>query len=80
MTTEERLGDDIVRIETKLAYIEDFMNKLQAIAVEQRKAFEAVRRDAAAHFGDSIEHFLRQELTEEQKRAYQTTILGEVKL
>jgi len=52
----------------------------QAIAVEQRKAFEAVRRDAAAHFGDSIEHFLRQELTEEQKRAYQTTILGEVKL
>lgn len=51
-----------------------------AIEAEQRKAFEAVRRDAAEHLGDTIERFLRQELTDEQKRAYQATILGEVKL
>ena len=52
----------------------------QAIAAEQGKAFEAVRRDAAAHLGDTIEHFLRQDLTDGQKRAYQADILNEVTL
>ena len=52
----------------------------QAIHVEQRKAFESVRREAATNLSDTIERFLRQKLTEEQKRAYQTEILGEVKL
>ncbi len=52
----------------------------QAIEAEQRKAFEALRRDSAAHFGDTIELFLRQKLTEDQKRAYQAEILNEVRL
>jgi len=52
----------------------------QAIEAEQRKAFEAVRRDSAEKLGDTLEKFLRQELTDDQKRAYQTAILGEVKL
>jgi len=52
----------------------------QAIAAEQRKAFEAVRRDAAAHIADMVEGVLRSELTDEQKRAYQRRVLGEVKL
>jgi len=52
----------------------------QMIAAEQSKAFEAVRRDAAAHLGDMIEHFLRQDLTDDQKRSYQAEILNEVTL
>ncbi len=52
----------------------------QAIMAEQRKAFEAVRLEAAKHLADSIEAFLRNELTEEQKRAYQQGIINEVRL
>ena len=52
----------------------------QALDVERRKAVEAVRLDAATHLGEVLERFLRQELTEEQKRAYQSAIVGEVKL
>lgn len=48
MTTEERLGDDIVRIETKLAYIEDFMNKLQNIAVEHTEAIDRLKNENKA--------------------------------
>jgi len=48
MTTEERFGDDIVRIETKLAYIEDFMNKLQAIAVEHTEAIDRLKNENKA--------------------------------
>lgn len=48
MTTEERLGDDIVRIETKLAYVEDFMNKLQAIVVEHSEALERLKNENKA--------------------------------
>ena len=52
----------------------------QAIAVEQRKAVEAVRLDMAAHIGVALERLLRQNLTDEQKRAYQADILNEVRL
>jgi SlyX protein len=48
MTTEERFGDDIVRIETKLAYIEDFMNKLQAIVVEHTEAIDRLKNENKA--------------------------------
>jgi SlyX protein len=48
MTTEERLGDDIVRIETKLAYIEDFMNKLQTIVVEHTEAIDRLKNENKA--------------------------------
>lgn len=52
----------------------------QAIEVERRKAAEAVRLDAATHLNELVERFLKQELTDEQKRMYQQTIMGEVRL
>jgi F-type H+-transporting ATPase subunit b len=52
----------------------------QAIAAEQRKATEAVRLDAARQLGETIERLLRQNLTDEQKRAYQAVMLNEVKV
>jgi len=52
----------------------------QALELERGKAAEAVRLDAANRLADTLEHFLRQELTDAQKRAYQTEFLGEVKL
>jgi F-type H+-transporting ATPase subunit b len=52
----------------------------RAIEAEQRKAFEAVRRASAAQLCEAFERFVRQELTEEQKRAYQRDILGEVRV
>ena len=52
----------------------------QAIAAEESKAIEAVRLDAAKHLGDTIERLLRQNLTDEQKRAYQAAMLDEVKV
>ena len=50
----------------------------QAIAAEQRRAIEAVRSSAAEYLCDELEQFLRHELTEEQRRAYQQTVVGEV--
>jgi F-type H+-transporting ATPase subunit b len=50
----------------------------RSIAAEQRRAIEAVRSSAAEQFCDSLEQFLRQELTEEQRRAYQQSVVGEV--
>jgi len=52
----------------------------RAVEAEQRKASEAVRLDAAMHLSETIEHLLRQNLTDEQKRAYQAEMLKEVKL
>ena len=50
------------------------------IEAAQRLASEAVRRDAAAHLGETLERLLRGHMTDEQKRAYQAEILNEVKL
>ena len=52
----------------------------RAVAAEQRKAIEAVRLDAAMHLGETLEHLLRQKLTDEQKRVYQADMLKEVKV
>jgi len=52
----------------------------RAVAAEQRKAAEAVRLDAAMHLSETIEKLLRQNLTDEQKRAYQSEMLKEVKV
>lgn len=52
----------------------------ESIRAEQRKAFEMVRREAAQQMIDSIETFVRSELTDEQKRAYQESMLQEVRL
>lgn len=57
-----------------------FDEATQAIDAEQRKAFEAVRHEAAAHLCDTLETLLRQTLTDEQKRAYQAKIVNEVQL
>lgn len=43
-TTHER----ITHIETKLAYLEDFMNKLQSIAVEHTEAIERLKGENRA--------------------------------
>ncbi len=50
----------------------------RSIAAEQRRAIEAVRSSAAEQLCDTLEQFLRNELTEEQRRAYQQTVVGEV--
>jgi F0F1-type ATP synthase membrane subunit b/b' len=50
----------------------------RAIAAEQLRALEAVRSSAAEQFCDTLEQFLRHELTEEQRRAYQQSAVGEV--
>jgi len=50
----------------------------RSIAAEQRRAIEAVRSSAAEQLCDTLEQFLRHELTEEQRRAYQQSVVGEV--
>ena len=50
------------------------------IEVEMRKAAETVRLEAAKNVGELVERLVRGNITEEQKRAYQSDILGEVKL
>lgn len=39
--TEER----IVQLETKLAYLEDFLNQIQGVAVENSKTIEMLREE-----------------------------------
>ncbi len=39
--TEER----IVQLETKLAYLEDFLNQLQGVAVENSRTIEKLREE-----------------------------------
>ena len=39
--TEER----IVQLETKLAYLEDFLNQLQGVAVENSRTIEMLREE-----------------------------------
>ncbi|MDO4505883.1 MAG: SlyX family protein [Spirochaetales bacterium] len=39
--TEER----IIQLETKLAYLEDFLNQLQAVAVENSATIEKLREE-----------------------------------
>ncbi len=56
-TTTER----ITRIETKLAYLEDFMSKLQAIAVEHTEAIDRLKaenralRDKLGELDDAVQ-------------------------
>jgi F-type H+-transporting ATPase subunit b len=50
------------------------------IEVEKRKAVEAVRLDVAKNLGELVERLLLKNLTDEQRRAYQSDILSEVKL
>ena len=52
----------------------------RVIEGEHRKAFETLRLDAADRLTDALERMLRQNLTEEQKQAYQADLMKEVKL
>jgi len=44
----EKSDDRIVQLEIKLAYIEDFMNKIQAIVVDQEEAIDRLKGENAA--------------------------------
>lgn len=50
------------------------------IDVEYRKSFEALRLDAAARMTDTLEQMMRLTLTAEQKQAYQSQLVNEVKV
>lgn len=57
-----------------------FAEAEREIEMAQRQASETVRRDAASYLGETVERLLRGHMTDEQKRAYQSEILNEVKL
>ena len=38
-------NDELVAIETKLSYMEDFINKLQAVSVEHTEQIEILRKE-----------------------------------
>ena len=44
----EDYGERITALETKFSYLEDFMNKLQAIAVEHTEAIDRLRAENKA--------------------------------
>jgi F-type H+-transporting ATPase subunit b len=50
------------------------------IEVEYRKSFEALRLDAASRITDTLEQMMRLTLTAEQKKAYQSQLVSEVKV
>jgi F-type H+-transporting ATPase subunit b len=50
------------------------------IALEYSKSSEALRLDASTRMMDALEQMLRLSLTDEQKKAYQSELLKEVKL
>jgi len=44
----EKSDDRIVQLEIKLAYLEDFMNKIQTIVVDQEEAIDRLKGENAA--------------------------------
>ena len=55
MSTDIETEKRIVALETKLAYIEDFVNQLQQAVLEQKTELDALRREnktLAAKLGD----------------------------
>jgi len=52
----------------------------RVIQGEYRKAFETLRHNAADNISKTVEKLIRQNLTEEQKRAYHEEMLKEVQL
>ena len=41
----DRIEERIIQIETKLAYLEDFLNQIQGVAVENSKTIEMLREE-----------------------------------
>ena len=41
-------NDKIIQLEIKLAYLEDFMNKIQAIVVEHEETIDKIKGENAA--------------------------------
>lgn len=46
--TGNDVGEQLVRIETKLSYLEDFLAKLQSIAVEHTEAIDRLKSENKA--------------------------------
>ena len=44
----EKSDDRIVQLEIKLAYLEDFMNKIQSIVVDQEDAIDRLKAENSA--------------------------------
>jgi len=44
----ENNDDKIIQLEIKLAYLEDFMNKIQAIVVDQEETIDRLKGENAA--------------------------------
>ena len=42
---EKKNEDKLIILETKLAYLEDFMNQLQSVTVDQSKAIERLETE-----------------------------------
>lgn len=41
----KNIDDRLINVETKLAYLEDFINKLQEIAVEHSESIERLKQE-----------------------------------
>lgn len=42
---DKELQDEIIKLETKLAYMEDFLNQLQEVTVEHTKLIEKLEKE-----------------------------------
>ncbi len=42
---DKELQDEIIKLETKLAYIEDFLNQLQEVTVEHTNLIEKLEKE-----------------------------------
>ena len=42
---DEKLQDEIIKLETKLAYMEDFLNQLQEVTVEHTNLIEKLEKE-----------------------------------
>lgn len=42
---EKELQDEIIKLETKLAYMEDFLNQLQEVTVEHTNLIEKLEKE-----------------------------------
>ena len=42
---DKELQDEIIKLETKLAYMEDFLNQLQEVAVEHTNLIEKLEKE-----------------------------------
>ena len=51
---DKELQDEIIKLETKLAYMEDFLNQLQEVTVEHTNLIEKLEKETARRVVDFI--------------------------